>query len=252
MSEKSGKSAAFTIFPAIDLRDGRVVRLRHGDLRQMTVYGSDPAAVARRWAGCGSEWLHVVNLDGAFEEQSAANWRKLPDVVAAGARVQFGGGLRSLPDVERALDLGVSRVIFGTAALDKPQLLETAVSRYGPDRVVAGIDARDGWVRTRGWLKETSVAAADLGHQMKSLGLHMVIYTDIGRDGTLAGPNLVATAQLAQDTGLQVIASGGVNSLADVTQAYNLLSSGITGLIIGRALYDGRVDLSQAIRTVRR
>lgn len=251
MNKLSEANADFTLFPAIDLRDGRVVRLRQGDPGQMRVYGDDPIAVAKKWIGCGTDWLHVVNLDGAFDEKGTANWSALSGLVGQEAKIQFGGGLRALPDLERALSLGVSRVILGTIALDNQALLRQIVAKYGPDRIVAGIDARDGQVRTHGWVKETNVTAIDLGIQMKALGVCTAIYTDISRDGDLTGPNLAAAVRLARETGLEVIVAGGVTSLSDVIEARRLAAKGIVGLVIGRALYDGQVDLKEAILLLR-
>ncbi len=236
----------FTLFPAIDLRNGRVVRLRHGDPGQMQVYSGD--AIARRWIACGADWLHVVNLDGAFDEKGTVNWAALSGLAGERARIQFGGGLRTMPDLERALKLNVSRVILGTIALENQELLRRALAKYGPDKILVGIDARDGQVRTHGWIEGTDVTAVELGRQMRALGLRTAIYTDISRDGDLTGPNLAASVRLAQETGLGVIVAGGVTSLADVFEARRLAGKGIVGLIIGRALYDGQLDLKEAIR----
>ncbi|NKQ34317.1 MAG: 1-(5-phosphoribosyl)-5-[(5-phosphoribosylamino)methylideneamino]imidazole-4-carboxamide isomerase [Chloroflexi bacterium] len=240
----------FTIYPAIDLRNGRVVRLQYGDPNKQTVFGDDPAAMGQKWLDAGAEWLHVVNLDGAFDEKGAANWAALPALCRLGARVQFGGGIRTLADVERALDAGVSRVILGTAAVENPNLVAEAVTRFGAAQVAVGIDARDGVVKTRGWVQDTAVTPTQLGQQMKERGVATVIYTDISRDGVLTGVNAAATAQLAQATGLNVIASGGVAALDDVLRCYALERQGVAGVIVGRALYDGKIDLAQAVTAV--
>jgi phosphoribosylformimino-5-aminoimidazole carboxamide ribotide isomerase len=237
----------FTIYPAIDLRDGQVVRLQHGDPDKQTTFGSDPIAIAQRWLDDGASWLHVVNLDGAFDEKGTANWSVLPHLTALPAHVQFGGGIRSLADVERVLHAGVARVILGTAAIENPDLVSQAITRFGPDYIAVGIDARDGRVKTRGWLTDTAVTPTQLGQQMKERGVRTVIYTDISRDGVLTGVNAEATAQLAQATSLSVIASGGVASLEDVRRCHALANKGIGGVIIGRALYDGKVALREAI-----
>lgn len=194
-----------------------------------------------------SRWLHVVNLDGAFDEAGTANWQALPTLTKLGAKVQFGGGIRTLADVERALAAGASRVILGTVAIEKPELVAEVVAQFGSERVAVGIDARDGKVKTRGWVEETAVSPTTLGQQMYTCGIRTAIYTDISRDGVLTGVNAAATAQLAQATGLQVIASGGVASMADVDNTLALAQQGVVGVIIGRALYDGRVDLAEAI-----
>ncbi len=241
----------FTIYPAIDLRNGRVVRLQYGDPEKETVFGDDPAAMGQRWIAAGASWLHVVNLDGAFDEAGAANWAALPALTALGAQVQFGGGMRSLADVTRALDAGVSRVILGTAAIENPDLVGQAIARFGADKIVVGIDARNGRVKTRGWLQETATSPTQLGQQMKGLGVTTIIYTDISRDGVLTGVNAAATAKLAQATGLRVIASGGVATLDDILRCRALDEQGVIGVITGRAIYDGRIDLAQAIAEVR-
>jgi phosphoribosylformimino-5-aminoimidazole carboxamide ribotide isomerase len=237
----------FTIYPAIDLRNGRVVRLEYGDPERQTVFSDDPVVVAQSWIVQGAQWLHVVNLDGAFEEGGSANWDLLPDVVVLGTKIQFGGGLRHIEDVGRALDLGVDRVILGTAAVQNPDLVLQAIRRYGPQRVAVGLDAKDGQIRIRGWRSGTALGALHLARQMASLGARMAIHTDIDRDGVLTGVNAVASAELARSSGLKVIASGGVASLDDVRRSKALSDDGVAGLIIGRALYDGRVDLAQAI-----
>ena len=240
----------FTIYPAIDLRNGRVVRLQYGDPDKETVFGDDPAAMGRRWIEAGATWLHVVNLDGAFEQVGAANWAVLPALTALGAKVQFGGGIRALADVMRALEAGVSRVILGTAAIENPALVAQAIAQFGADKIAVGIDARDGRVKTRGWLQETETSPIQLGQQMRELGVTTAIYTDISRDGALSGVNAAATAQLAEATGLHVIASGGVAALDDILACYRLAKRGVSGVIVGRALYDGRVDLTQAVTAV--
>ncbi|MGD2078211.1 MAG: 1-(5-phosphoribosyl)-5-[(5-phosphoribosylamino)methylideneamino]imidazole-4-carboxamide isomerase [Chloroflexota bacterium] len=237
----------FTIYPAIDLRNGRVVRLEHGDPERQTVFSDDPVVVAQSWIDQGAQWLHVVNLDGAFEEGGSANWDLLPDVVLLDAKIQFGGGLRHIEDVGRALDLGVDRVILGTAAVQNPDLVVQAIRRYGPQRVAVGLDAKDGQIRIRGWRSDTALGTLHLARQMASLGVRMAVHTDIDRDGVLTGVNAVASAELARSSGLNVIASGGVASLDDVRRSKALSDDGVAGLIIGRALYDGRVDLGQAI-----
>lgn len=238
---------AFTIYPAIDLRNGRVVRLRHGDPQQQTVFSDDPVAMAQKWLAAGAEWLHVVNLDGAFDEAGAANWEALPRLATLAARVQFGGGVRTLDDIERALEAGATRVILGTAAIENPALVGQAVAHFGAAQVVVGIDARDGRVQTRGWLQDTAVTPAELGKKMYALGVRSAVYTDINRDGALAGVNATAAAELAQATGLHVIVSGGVAGLEDVQHCHALADRGVCGLITGRAIYDGRISLAEAI-----
>lgn len=237
----------FILYPAIDLRQGRVVRLQYGDPDRQTTFSDDPAAIARQWVAAGAGWLHVVNLDGAFDEAGVANWRVLPELTAASANVQFGGGMRTLKEVAQAINRGVDRVVLGTVALEDPDLLAETVDRFGPEKVAVSIDARDGLVKTHGWQKTSAVSAEALGMQVHALGVRTVVFTDIGRDGVLSGVNLDATRELAQATGLGVIASGGVSSLDDVVRLREAASDGIVGVIIGRALYDGRIDLAEAL-----
>jgi phosphoribosylformimino-5-aminoimidazole carboxamide ribotide isomerase len=242
---------AFDIFPAIDLRGGRVVRLRLGDPGRQTMYSDDPVEIARRWQDAGATWLHVVNLDGAFHETGPANWRVLPAMAKVGMKVQFGGGLRSTADVTRAFGAGVSRVILGTAALESPALVDEVMARFGRESIAVGIDAQDGRVRTRGWQIGTDVSPFELGRAMHDRGVETAIFTDISRDGILAGVNVDSTLALAESTGLAVIASGGVRDLADIEALLAKAHPGIVGVIIGRALYEGRVDLAQAIALTR-
>lgn len=239
--------AAFTVFPAIDLRHGRVVRLQQGDPQRETQFSADPPAAGRRWLAAGAEWLHVVNLDGAFAEASAANWTALAQLAALGGRVQFGGGLRSIADIEKALAQGAARVVLGTAAVENPDLLLAAVHRFGAQTILAGIDARDGEVRTHGWQTGSGLSVIDLGRRLATLGVKTVIHTDIGRDGILTGVNAAGSADLAQQTGLRVIASGGVASLADIRRCAALYSEGVVGVITGRALYENKFSLEEAL-----
>jgi phosphoribosylformimino-5-aminoimidazole carboxamide ribotide isomerase len=233
----------FSLYPAIDLRQGQVVRLKQGDPTRQTAYSDDPAATARRWLGLGARWLHVVNLDGAFGETETENYSALRVILEVAAQfdaqVQFGGGLRSLDTINGALELGVQRVVIGTLAVEQPDVLAHALTRFGADRVAVGIDARDGLARVRGWQEGSGVPAVDLARQMRSLGLRTVIFTDVSRDGMGRGLNIEATRALAEASGLDVIASGGVHTLADVTAAQR---AGLAGVIIGRALYDGTIS----------
>lgn len=241
---------SFEIYPAIDLRNGQVVRLQHGDPDRQTIFSDDPLATARRWLAAGARTLHVVNLDGAFDERGAANWQALATLTETGAAIQFGGGIRSLKDAARAFNRGVQRVILGTVAIEDPDLVTDIIDRFGPERVAVSLDARDGLVQTHGWRTETDMGVIDLGMEMGALGVRTVIYTDIGRDGVLTGPNVAATAHLADTTGLEVIASGGVSSLDDIRRLLDHRSAGIGGVIVGRALYDDRLDLAEAIALV--
>ena len=231
------------IYPAIDLRNGKVVRLKYGDPNRQTIFADDAIEVAQRWARAGARWLHVVDLDGAFgaEAGTTPNRSLLKSLAAVGTRVQFGGGLRSLQDIEAALSSGAARVVIGTLAIEQPAVLSTAIETFGSGRIVVGLDARQGRLRTHGWQSDGGAEVIAIGRQIRSAGVEIVVYTDIGRDGDLSGVNAEASAELARETGLQVIASGGVNSIEDVRQLQDF--AGIEGVIIGRALYTGAIDL---------
>ena len=235
----------FTIYPAIDLRGGKVVRLKEGDPARITSYSDDPAETAKRLIDAGSAWLHVVNLDGAFGESDNANRDALESILKLGARVQFGGGIRSMDAIADVLKLGVSRAILGTIAIEQPDIVRDALTSFGADHVAVGIDARDGLVRTRGWKDNSGVPALDLALQMQTFGLATVIFTDVSRDGLGSGLNIPSTRELAESSGLDVIASGGVHTIEDVKAAKD---AGLAGCIIGRALYDGTVDLREALQ----
>jgi phosphoribosylformimino-5-aminoimidazole carboxamide ribotide isomerase len=231
------------ILPAIDLRGGRCVRLRQGDYDQETVFGDDPAAMARRWVDQGATFLHLVDLDGARVGHSVNGASVCRIVEAAGVPCQLGGGLRNEADIEQALGWGIHRVVLGTRALQDPAWCE-AVSHRFPGRVALGIDARQGRVATEGWRHTSERSALDLARRCDGWPLAALIYTDISRDGMLEGPNVEATAELAAAVTVPVIASGGVTTLADVA---HLARCGLAGCIIGRALYEGHIDLAAAI-----
>ncbi len=226
------------IYPAIDLRGGKVVRLKEGDPARIKSYSDDPAGTARRWLDMGARWLHVVNLDAAFGEGDGANRAALESILKLGVPVQFGGGMRSLDAIGHALDLGVSRVVLATIAIENTHVVADALARFGSERIAVGIDARDGLVRVRGWKESSGTSATDLALQMRTLGLRTVIFTDVSRDGLGSGLNIVATRELAEVSGLDVIASGGVRTMEDVRAAQD---AGLTGVIIGRALYEGTI-----------
>lgn len=236
-------SAPFIVFPAIDLRGGQVVRLKEGDPNRQTQYSSDPAGAARRWLEAGTTWLHVVNLDGAFDQPDSANRGALQAILAVAAQakapVQFGGGLRSLEAIAAALQAGVSRAIIGTLAVDQPAVLEEALARWGAERIGVSLDARGGLVQVRGWQAATSIAARDLAQDLRQKGLRWLVFTDIARDGLQTGLNLPSTVDMAQSSGLNVIASGGVSRLEDVQAARQ---AGLAGAIVGRALYEGAIE----------
>ena len=232
------------IYPAIDLRKGQVVRLKYGDPNQQTVFESDPLKVAWRWAEAGAAWLHIVNLDGAFGDDAGAaakNRSLLKPLCEIGLRVQFGGGVRSIADIDAALALGVERVILGTLAIEQPAIVVEAINAFGAEHIVVGLDARDGQIKTRGWQADGGIDTISIGRQLRSCGVGIVVHTDIGRDGVLAGVNAAASIELARETGLKVIASGGVSSIGDVIGLKN--KPEIEGVIIGRALYTGAIDL---------
>lgn len=235
---------SFTVYPAIDLRGGKVVRLQEGDPERMTEYSDDPAETASRWMNAGAKWLHVVNLDGAFGQKDEANRLALKGILKLGAQIQFGGGIRSIDAIDTALELGVSRVVLGTIAVERPAIVVDALKKFGPQKVAIGIDARDGLVRTRGWIDNSGIPAADLAVQMRTLGLRTVVFTDIRRDGLGSGLNVSSTRALAEASGLDVIASGGVHTLEDVIAARY---ANLVGVIIGRALYEGTINLADAL-----
>lgn len=247
------------LFPAIDLRHGRCVRLRQGDPAAETVFGDDPAAIARHWANLGAEWLHVVNLDGAFGDRNSegadlpVNLQRLTEIRAAvGLPIQFGGGLRRPEDIDLALQLGATRIVLGTAAVRDPDLVRLALRKFGTEQIVAGIDAREGLVATHGWRETSSLPAITLACSLAEMGLKRLVYTDISRDGMLAGVNLASTIELAQSSGLGVIASGGVSGLADIESLAAYEADGIEGVIIGQALYTGALILTDALSVARR
>ena len=233
------------IYPAIDLRGGKVVRLKEGDPARMTAYSDDPAEMARKWLGMGAAWLHVVNLDGAFGESDDANRSALEAILKLGAQVQFGGGMRSLDAIENAIALGVSRVVLGTIAIEQPKVVIAALKKFGPEKIAVGIDARDGLVAVRGWKSDSGILAKNMALQMRTVGLRTVIFTDIRRDGLGSGLNIPSNRELADVSGLDVIASGGVHTLDDVIAARD---AKLSGAIIGRALYEGTIDLEKALQ----
>lgn len=235
------------VYPAIDLRGGRCVRLIEGDFARETQFDANPAEAARRWAAAGAEWLHVVDLDGAVEG-TPVNRDAIRAVRAAiEIPIQLGGGLRTEADVAAAFDLGIDRVVLGTAALRTPELVVRVASRWA-DRMAVGLDARDGRLAAAGWLDQTDASVDEVAARLRSAGVQGFIFTDIRRDGTLTGPNLDALAGLVGLLGRGVIASGGIGTLSDVT---SVATTGADGVIIGRALYDGRVDLEAAIAAAR-
>jgi phosphoribosylformimino-5-aminoimidazole carboxamide ribotide isomerase len=238
----------FTLYPAIDLKQGQVVRLAEGDMARATVYAEDPAKQAQLFAAAGAQWLHVVDLDGAFAGE-ARNAGAVEAILAATpAKVQVGGGIRTMAAIDRWVRLGVARVVIGTAALADPGLVRAAAADH-PGRIVIAVDARDGRVATRGWADVSDVPVVDLGRRFEDAGVAALLFTDVGRDGLLTGVNIEATAALAQAVALPVIASGGLAALDEIGALK--AEPGIAGVIAGRALYDGRIDLAAALAAAR-
>ena len=235
------------LYPAIDLKDGQAVRLIHGDMEQSTVFNDDPAAQAMSFVNTGCEWLHLVDLNGAFAG-TPVNAAPVEAILkTCKVPTQLGGGIRDMATIEAWLDKGLTRVILGTVAVENPDLVREAARAF-PNQVAVGIDARNGRVATKGWAEETDVMVTDLAKSFEDAGVAAIIYTDIMRDGAMGGPNIEATADLARAVSIPVIASGGVSSLADL----NALKATevISGAISGRALYDGAIDLSEALKAL--
>jgi phosphoribosylformimino-5-aminoimidazole carboxamide ribotide isomerase len=254
------------IFPAIDLRGGRVVRLRQGDPAAQTVFSDDPAAVAQCWQAAGAEWLHVVNLDGALRTQGVSdaslgepadslqvNLRALAAIRAVTTLpIQYGGGIRTIDDVVTALALGATRVVLGTLAVEHPEIVSVALQKFGGGRIVAALDARNGKVSTHGWQKVSGFGVLDSARRLRSIGVERALFTDVTRDGMLTGVNAAATAELARSSGLSVIASGGVAALSDIRALAELSHEGLEGVVVGQAIYTGALDLAAAIAEGRR
>jgi phosphoribosylformimino-5-aminoimidazole carboxamide ribotide isomerase len=232
------------LFPAIDIRRGRVVRLSQGEATRQTVYGEDPVAVAERFVEQGAVWIHVVDLDRAFDDgENLALVRRIVTRAGRRARVQLGGGLRTVERVRQGLEQGASRVVIGTAAAVDPAVVPAAVAAAGAERIAVGIDARNGRVAIRGWTETSALTAEELAGRVVGEGVRTLIYTDVARDGMLAGPDLEGARRL-QATGAAVIASGGISGLDDLVAVRR---AGLAGAIIGRALYEGRIRLSEAL-----
>jgi phosphoribosylformimino-5-aminoimidazole carboxamide ribotide isomerase len=239
----------FEVIPAIDLKGGKCVRLQEGDAARSTEYGDDPLAMARHWEELGARRLHLVDLDGAFS--GAAAHLETAHSIFRGLKipVQFGGGLRTIEQIERVLDLGAARVILGTAAVEHPEIVKEAARRWS-EAIIVGIDARNGKVVFRGWVDRTPLCAFELATRMKSLGVERLIYTDVARDGMLTGTNVEETERLAREAGIRVIASGGVCGIQDIRRLWELRAAGIEGVILGRALYERKLDLHALVREI--
>ena len=238
-----------TLYPAIDLKDGQAVRLLQGDFDRLTVYAPDPGAQAREFADSGCQWIHVVDLDGAVAGESRNNVA-VQAIVETGVKVQLGGGIRTMQTIETWLSIGISRVVLGTVALKDPELVKEAASFF-PGQIAVGADAREGMVAAEGWLETSQVKTVDLVRRFEDCGVAAIIFTDITRDGALTGVNAKATSELASAVSIPIVASGGVRGLEDISACAALAHTGLEGVIIGRALYDGRVDLKQALAVAR-
>ena len=251
------------IIPAIDLRDGRCVRLLQGRRDSAVIYDGDPIDIARSHEAGGALMIHIVDLDGAFSDSNSRNRQVLREIISQlSIPVQFGGGLRSLPEIEQVIELGVARVVIGTLAIETPNMLDQMLRSFGADRITVGIDAREGKVLTRGWEREEKLSALELAKSVASLGVERIVYTDVARDGMLTGVNVEQTCAIACESGLKVTASGGVSSLVDVERLLRAKarvntslngkaqSCDIDSVIIGKALYEGRFTLQQAIAAV--
>lgn len=235
------------IYPAIDIKDGKCVRLFKGQFSDVTVYGDSPAEMAVKWQSQGGEFIHVVDLDGALKGHGV-NAGKIKEICkSVSVPVQTGGGIRTMEDIEAKFACGIDRVIIGTKAVSDSEFVKRAVDKYG-SRIVIGIDAKDGMVAIEGWEKTSEYSAIEFAQKMAALGVKTIVYTDIATDGTLAGPNVSAMAEMAQAVNADIIASGGVGSLEHIM---SLAPTGVEGVIVGKALYTGKVDLAQAIKSVK-
>ena len=238
---------AISIIPAIDLRDGRCVRLVQGRKDNVTVYDGDPITIALGYEARGAKIIHLVDLDGAFSDPNSRNRRVLREIISnIKILVQFGGGLRTVDDIAQVIELGISRVVIGTLAVEAPKSLDQALRLFGADRLAVGIDARDGQVLTRGWERDGKISALELAKDVAAVGIERIVYTDVARDGMLTGVNIEQTSAIARESGLRVTASGGISSLADITRLKTTSESGVDSVIIGKALYEGRFTLEDA------
>ncbi|NLY92055.1 MAG: 1-(5-phosphoribosyl)-5-[(5-phosphoribosylamino)methylideneamino]imidazole-4-carboxamide isomerase [Firmicutes bacterium] len=239
------------IFPAIDLKEGHCVRLVQGQKDRKTVYSAKPEEVAKKFEEEGATWLHVVDLDGAFTG-SPQNLKSIEQIAkAVQIPFQVGGGLRTRDEVKRVLDLGAARVIIGTKAVSTPVFVEELLGEFGPEKIIIGIDAREGMVAVEGWIATAGISAEAFGRTMRELGITTAVFTDISRDGLLAGPNIPAVKNMALKTGLKIIASGGVSSLSHLKALQELEEIGVSGAIIGKALYDGKLSLAEVLTEIR-
>ena len=235
------------IYPAIDIKDGQCVRLLQGRFSDVTVYGNDPAETAKKWESLGGEFIHVVDLDGALKGHGV-NAEAVKQICASvSVPVQTGGGIRTMEDIESKLSCGINRVIIGTKAVSDSEFVKRAVDKYG-EKIVIGIDAKDGMVAVEGWEKTSDFTAVEFAKKMTDIGVKTIVYTDIATDGTLKGPNIAAMTEMASSVSADIIASGGVGSLEHIKA---LVPTGVEGVIVGRALYTGNVDLAEAVKAVK-
>lgn len=232
------------IFPAIDIKDKKCVRLTQGDFDKVNVYGEDPSLMAKKWAGYGAEFIHVVNLNGSRDEVGINDETLAKVAKAVDVPIQVGGGIRDEKRAKELLDLGIDRVIVGTMAIENKELLKELIEKYGADKIVVSIDAKNGKVATHGWEKVSDIDSVDLCKELEQIGVKTIVYTDISKDGMLEGPNFDIYKELSQKTSLDIIASGGVTSIYDVKR---LLDMNMYGAIIGKALYDNRIDLKEVL-----
>lgn len=232
------------VYPAIDLRGGKVVRLMEGDPDRQTIFSDNPVETAQLWIDKGAEWIHMVNLDGAFGDAND-NIKILEAVAKSNVNVQFGGGLRSMDDIQKVIDLGAKRVVLGTVAANNPDVVEQAINTYGTDTICVAMDAKNGFVTTNGWTQNTTLSPVEFGRLMRERGVEHALYTDVSRDGSMLGVNIHDTVALARNTDLKVIASGGVSKMIEIAQ---LARSGVVeGVIIGMALYRDEIGLEEAL-----
>jgi phosphoribosylformimino-5-aminoimidazole carboxamide ribotide isomerase len=241
---------SFTIYPAIDMRGGKCVRLLQGDYNQETVYGDSPFDMAKSFADAGAEWIHMVDLDGAKDGKRVNDRFVIEAAQKLDAKVQIGGGIRTEEDILHYLNNGVSRVIIGSVAVSNPEFAIEMIQKYG-EKIAIGLDAKDGYVATHGWLDTSSVTAVELGKRLAEAGAETFIFTDIATDGMLSGPNVLAVEKLAVETGKSVIASGGVSELADLRALKELVGKGVSGAIVGKAIYEGRFSVPEALEEVK-
>jgi phosphoribosylformimino-5-aminoimidazole carboxamide ribotide isomerase len=234
----------FTIFPAIDLRAGKIVRLAQGDPARQTTYGDDPRQQAEQFKADGAAWIHVINLSGAFGEDAQANLKALEAILTVGLKVEFGGGIRDEETIRVPLEMGAERVFVGTAAIQNPTLVDWAIAQYGPARIAADIGVRDGLVMVKGWQEVTPVSMLQAGKRFRQQGLEWCVLTDVRRDGVGSGVSVAPAVELQNATGLKVVASGGVSSVDDVRR---VREAGLAGVIIGRAIYEGKVSLRDGL-----